>query len=183
MKEVIFAGFGGQGVLTAGLILAYSAMEKERNVSWMPSYGPEKRGGTANSVVKFGEFEAERVGTPMMQNADAAIIMNEPSLKFLEYCKPGATILINANTIPENTPIPEGYKVVRVNSDHIAYEVKNTKGTSIVMLGALSKLCEFFTHEHMLSSMEKMFEEKGKSKFNALNVAAFDSGYNAVSFN
>ena len=180
MKEVIFAGFGGQGVLTAGLILAYSAMEKDRNVSWMPSYGPEKRGGTANSVVKFGEFDGERVGTPMMQHADAAIIMNEPSLKFLHYCKPGAAILVNANTIPEDAEVPEGYNIVRLNSDHLAYEVKNSKGTSIVMLGALTKLCPYFTKEHMVESMEKMFAEKGKTKFNALNEAAFDAGFNAV---
>ena len=166
--------------MTAGLILAYSAMEKDMNVSWMPSYGPEKRGGTANSTVKFGEFEGERTGTPMMHNADAAIVMNEPSLKFLRCCKPDATILINANTIPEDAEIPEGMNVVRLNSDLLAYEANNAKGTSIVMLGALTKVCEFYDKEHMVTSMAKMFAEKGKSKFDALNNAAFMAGYNAV---
>ena len=181
MKEVIFAGFGGQGVLTAGLILAYSAMEKDMNVSWMPAYGPEKRGGTANSTVKFGEYEGERVGTPMMHSADAAIIMNEPSLKFLRYCKPGAVIMVNANTIPEETEIPEGYRVIRLDSDRLAYEAHNAKGTSIVMLGALIKACGFYDKQHMIDSMAKMFSEKGKSKFDALNNAAFEAGYDAVS--
>lgn len=180
MKEVIFAGFGGQGVLTAGLVLAYAAMEKDCNVSWMPAYGPEMRGGTANSCVKFGEEPGERSGTPTMNKADAAVIMNIPSLKFLHFCKPGATILINANTIDKSVEIPEGYQVIYVDSDAIAHDVKNAKGTSIVMLGALTKLCGYFDKEHMIASMNKMFAEKGKSKFEELNVKAFEAGYKAV---
>ena len=180
MKEVFFAGFGGQGVLTAGLVLAYAANEKGVNVSWMPAYGPAKRGGTSNSTVKFGEEPGERIGVPLMRSADAAVIMNEPSVSFMRFCKPGATVLVNANAVSENIAIPEGYNVVRINSDHLAYEAKNPKGTSIVMLGALTKLCGFYDKEFMIAQMLKMFEEKGKGKFAEKNVAAFEAGYNAV---
>lgn len=180
MKEVFFAGFGGQGVLTAGLVLAYAANEKGVNVSWMPAYGPAKRGGTSNSTVKFGEFEGERIGVPLMRSADAAVIMNEPSVSFLRFCKPGATVLMNANAIASDIEIPEGFNVYWINSDHLAYEAKNPKGTSIVMLGALTKLCGFFDKEFMLENMLKMFEEKGKGKFADKNVAAFEAGYAAA---
>lgn len=180
MKEVIFAGFGGQGVLTAGLILAYAANDKGVNVSWMPSYGPEKRGGTANSTVKFGDYAGERVGVPLMRSADAAIVMNQPSLSFLRFCKDGATILINSNSIAEDTEISEKFNAVRLNSDHLAYESGNSKGTSIVMLGALTKLCGFYDKDYMIEEMLKMFEEKGKSKFSDKNRTAFMAGYNAV---
>lgn len=180
MKEVFFAGFGGQGVLTAGLVLAYAANEKGVNVSWMPAYGPAKRGGTSNSTVKFGETLEERIGVPLMRASDAAVIMNEPSLSFLRFCKPGATVLINANAIPDDVPVPEGYNIVRVNSDHLAYEAKNPKGTSIVMLGVLTKLCGFFEKDYMVEMMLKMFAEKGKAKYADKNVAAFEAGYNAV---
>ena len=179
-QQLIIAGFGGQGVLLMGQLLAYSGMLEGNEVSWMPAYGPEKRGGTANSTVKFGEFEGERVGTPIMHKADAAIIMNEPSLKFLRYCKKGATVLVNANTVDESVVIPDDYKVIRINCDQLAHETKNAKGTSIVMLGALTKACCFYDRQHMIDSMAKMFAEKGKSKFDALNNAAFDAGYNAV---
>lgn len=180
MKEVFFAGFGGQGVLTAGLVLAYAANEKGVNVSWMPAYGPAKRGGTSNSTVKFGEALGERIGVPLMRAADAAVIMNEPSVSFLRYCKPGATVLMNSNAISRDISLPEGFDVHWVNSDHLAYEAKNPKGTSIVMLGALTRLCGFFDKDYMIENMLKMFAEKGKSKFADRNTSAFEAGYNSV---
>lgn len=180
MKEVFFAGFGGQGVLTANLVLAYAANEKGVNVSWMPAYGPAKRGGTSNSTVKFGEYEGERIGVPLMRAADAAVIMNEPSLAFLRFCKPGATVFINSNAIPDDVEVSGDYEVYRINSDHLAYEAHNPKGTSIVMLGALTKACGYYDKDYMIEKMLKMFAEKGKSKFADKNVAAFEAGYNAI---
>ena len=77
MKEIIFAGFGGQGVLTGGLIIAYMAAQKELNAVWMPAYGPTMRGGKANCEVKFGETEQEKVGSPIMEDADIQMCIRD----------------------------------------------------------------------------------------------------------
>ena len=87
MKEIIFAGFGGQGVLTGGLILAYAASNMGLDAVWLPSYGPTMRGGKANCTVKYAERPGEKVGSPSMEEADILIAMNEPSLDYLEFCK------------------------------------------------------------------------------------------------
>ena len=96
MKEIIFAGFGGQGVLTGGLIIAYMAAGKELEAVWMPAYGPTMRGGKANCTVKYGEEPGERIGSPVMEEADILIAMNEPSLDYLEFCKPDAKVFVNS---------------------------------------------------------------------------------------
>ena len=180
MKEAIFAGFGGQGVLTAGLVLAYTAMEQGRNTSWLPSYGASMRGGKANSTVKFGEDTEEVIGVPMMAEADVLVAMNRPSLDYMSFCKPGALVLVNQDALDEPYDFPEGLEIVLVPAAQLAYSVKNAKGASIVMIGALIKKTGFFTAEQAKQSMCNMFAEKGKSKLDALNLAAFDAGYNAV---
>ena len=180
MKEVIFAGFGGQGVLTAGLILANAAMNQGVMVSWMPSYGPAMRGGTANACVKYGETAAEPTGAPTMRAADMAMVMNEPSLSFISKCKKDAVILLNSNTISKDTELPEGYRYYWINSDKLAYEANNAKGTSIVMLGAMVRICGIYTVQDVEDAMNKMFAEKGKNKYEAANVAAFRAGVRAA---
>lgn len=180
MKEIIFAGFGGQGVLTAGLVVAYTAMEHDLNTSWLPSYGASMRGGKANSTVKFGDDAEEIIGVPMMAEADALIAMNRPSLDYIKFCKPGALVLVNLDSVEQDYQYPEGYNIVKLHAAELAYEVNNAKGASIVMIGALMKKTGYFTAEAAKLSMGHMFEEKGKSKMNALNEAAFDAGYNAV---
>lgn len=180
MKEIIFAGFGGQGVLTAGLVAAYTAMEHDLNTSWMPSYGASMRGGKANSTVKFGDDPEEIIGVPMMAEADALIAMNRPSLDYIAFCKPGALVLVNEDSVEEGYEYPEGFDIVKLHAAQLAYSVNNAKGASIVMIGALIKKTGYFTPEDTKLSMAHMFEEKGKSKMQALNEAAFDAGYNAV---
>lgn len=179
MKEVIFAGFGGQGVLTAGLILANAAMKKDVMVSWMPSYGPAMRGGTANACVKFGDGPGDHIGAPTMRRADIAVIMNEPSLSFLKFCKEDAVVFVNSNSVPGDAPIPAGMRVCRLNSDQIAYECANPKGTSIVMLGALIRACGIYDPGFVEAAMDAMFAEKGKSAFQEANDRAFRAGCQA----
>ena len=180
MKEIIFAGFGGQGVLTAGLVVAYTAMEQGLNTSWLPSYGASMRGGKANSTVKFGDDPDEIIGVPMMAEADVLVAKNRPSLEYMAFCKPGALILVNADSVEYDYVYPEGFDIVRLPAVELAYSVNNAKGASIVMIGALIKKVGYFSVEDTKQSMANMFAETGKSKMEAANEAAFDVGYKAV---
>ncbi len=180
MKEMIFAGFGGQGVLTAGLVVAYTAMEHDLNTSWLPSYGAAMRGGKANSTVKFGDDPEEVIGVPMMAEADVLVAMNRPSLEYISFCRPGALVLVNVDSVEEGYAYPEGFDFVRLHAAELAYSVNNAKGASIVMIGTLMKRTGYFSAEETKLSMAHMFDEKGKGKMNGLNSAAFDAGYAAV---
>lgn len=180
MKEIIFAGFGGQGVLTGGLIIAYTASNMGLNAVWMPAYGPTMRGGKANCTVKYGETPDELVGSPVMEEADILIAMNEPSLDYLAFCKPDCNVFVNANAVPEDHVYPEGVKVTRIDVVELANEIGNVKGQNLVMLGAVVRKMGLFEEDYAVETMCKMFEEKGKGKFNAANIAAMKKGFEAV---
>ncbi|MBQ1390464.1 MAG: 2-oxoacid:acceptor oxidoreductase family protein [Firmicutes bacterium] len=180
MKEIIFAGFGGQGVLTGGLVLAYIASKLELNPVWMPAYGPSMRGGKANSTVKFGDSPEEKVGNPAMDNADVLIAMNEPSLEYIEFCKPGATVFINSHSVPADYKLPDGFEEIRIDCVELAEAVGNAKGANLVMAAAVIKHCKLFDEQFALEQMCAFFAEKGKEKFNKLNIAAFQAGYDVV---
>ena len=180
MKEIVFAGFGGQGVLTGGLIIGYTAAQKGLNMIWLPSYGPTMRGGKANCTVKFGDTPDEVIGSPAMEEADILIAMNEPSLDYLSACKPNAQVFVNANAVREDYPYPEGVEVTRIDVVDLANQVNNVKGQNLVMLGAVIKKTGIFEEEFAEQAMCKMFEEKGKGKFNAANIAALRKGFDAV---
>lgn len=178
MRELVFAGFGGQGVLTAGLIVSQIALYKGVNATWMPAYGAAQRGGTANCTVKYGDEKIYNVG---QQKPDLVLAMNTPSFKkFVGMVKPGGTILVNADMMTEETNVRDDINVVLVHCNKLADEVKNPKGANIVMIGAITKLLGDFTHDEGRDGMNDMFRKKGKSKFEALNTAAFEAGYNAV---
>lgn len=178
MRELVFAGFGGQGVLTAGLIVSQIALFKGVNATWMPAYGAAQRGGTANCTVKYGE---EKIYNPGQQRPDLVLAMNTPSFKkFVTMVKPGGTILVNADMMTEDTNVCDDIKVVSVHCNQIADEVGHPKGANIVMIGAITKLLGDFTHDEGRDGMNDMFRKKGKSKFEAKNSAAFEAGYNAV---
>jgi 2-oxoglutarate ferredoxin oxidoreductase subunit gamma len=180
MKEIIFAGFGGQGVLTGGLIIAYMAVGEEKSAVWMPSYGPTMRGGKANCVVKFGETLEEKVGSPMMEEADILIAMNEPSLDYLEFCKEDAKVFVNAHAVPADYSYPPKVDVTAIDVVDLASKANNTKGQNLVMAGAVIKKCNLFSEEYAEKRMCEFFTEKGKGKFNDLNVAALRLGFDAV---
>lgn len=180
MKEIIFAGFGGQGVLTGGLIIAYMASDKGLNAVWLPSYGPTMRGGKANCTVKYGDTPDELIGSPVMEEADVLIAMNEPSLDYLEFCKPDCSVFVNSNSVPASHKYPDGVKVTAVDVVELANEVHNVKGQNLVMLGVVIKKLGLFDEAFAEQAMCKMFEEKGKAKFNAANVAAIRKGFEAV---
>ena len=133
-REVVFAGFGGQGVLFAGQLLAYAALEEGREVTWIPSYGPEMRGGTANCTVVVAD---EEIGSPMVRTPGAVVAFNGPSLdKYGPTVKNGGLLVVNRSLIPEGGSRP-GIAVVGVPANAIAEELGAPRLANMVLLGAL----------------------------------------------
>ncbi len=132
--EIIVAGFGGQGVLFAGLVLTHAGMQAGRNVAWFPSYGPEMRGGTANCTVIISDDE---IGSPIVSRPSAAIVMNEPSLaKYASRVKPGGTLVVNSSLVKSRCDRMD-IKVIEVPANAVAFELGNDRVANMVALGAL----------------------------------------------
>ena len=132
-EEVIIAGFGGQGVMSMGKILAYAGMKEQKEVSWIPSYGPEMRGGTAHCTVTISD---KKIASPMSSNPDNIIVMNYPSLeKFINKVKSEGLVLINSSLI-NSTVDRKDVEVIEVPANAIARELGNNKIANMVMLGA-----------------------------------------------
>ena len=132
--EIIISGFGGQGVLFAGQLLSYAAMDYGLEVTWIPSYGPEMRGGTANCTVIIS---SEEIGAPMVANPSAAMAFNRPSLdKFEDIVKPGGVLVINSSMV-DRPVVRTGIKIVQLPASEIAERVGDKRLTNMVMLGAL----------------------------------------------
>lgn len=132
--EIIIAGFGGQGVLFAGQVLAYAAMDEGMHVTWIPSYGPEMRGGTANCTVVISDLE---IGSPLVSQPTAVIAMNKPSLdKYEDVVKPGGLLIVN-ETMVDRTVTRSDIRSVMVPANKIAEEIGDKRMTNMVLLGAL----------------------------------------------
>lgn len=132
--EIIIAGFGGQGVLFTGQLLTYAAMDEGKEVTWIPSYGPEMRGGTANCTVVVSDDE---IGSPMVSQPSAVIAMNLPSLnKYEAKVKTGGLLVVNESMIDREIP-RDDIKVVLVKANDIAEELGDKRMTNMVLLGAL----------------------------------------------
>ncbi|MBN2626263.1 MAG: 2-oxoacid:acceptor oxidoreductase family protein [Spirochaetales bacterium] len=171
-EEIIIAGFGGQGVLSMGMLLVYAGMVEGKQVSWLPSYGPEMRGGTANCNVIISD---EMVGSPVISEADTLIAMNLPSLvKFESHVKPGGRILVNSDLIDlkvTRTDVTVHY--LPVNST--AMESGSDKAANVVMMGAYTALTGFPGREAVSQAFHKVFGEK-KAALIPMNEEAFDKG-------
>ena len=129
--EIIISGFGGQGVLSMGKILAYSGLMEEKEVTWMPAYGPEQRGGTANVTVIVSD---ERISSPILSKYDVAIVLNQPSLdKFQPKIKPGGILIYDGNGIV-NPPSRTDIQVYRIDAVEQAAEMKNAKVFNMIVL-------------------------------------------------
>ena len=133
-KEIIIAGFGGQGVLFAGQVLAYAAMDPGKEVTWIPSYGPEMRGGTANCTVVIAD---EEIGSPLVQNPPAAIALNLPSFdKYEPLMQQGGVLVVNASMVDRGAK-REDITTIFVHANEIAEEIGDRKLTNMVVVGAL----------------------------------------------
>lgn len=132
--EIVTAGFGGQGVLFTGQLLTYAAMDEGREVTWIPSYGPEMRGGTANCTVVISD---EEIGSPMVSEPQAVIAMNLPSLdKYESRVRPGGVLVVNESMVDREVA-RQDIKVVMVKANEIAEELGDKRMTNMVLLGAL----------------------------------------------
>ena len=175
-KEYLFAGFGGRGMLLIGKFLAMACMMDGKHVTWLPSYGPEMRGGTANCTVVVSD---EEVASPLANSADVVIAMNRPSLdKFEPFVKPGGTLVINSSIIDrkaERTDID----VVYCDANKIAESVGNPKGANVAILGALLEKSPVVSVDKMMEAIKVELGEK-KARFLEGNKKALIAGMEAA---
>ncbi len=170
--EVIIAGFGGQGTLYAGQVLAYAGMDEGKQVTWLPSYGPEMRGGTANCTVVISDDE---IGSPTSSQPTAVIAMNLPSLdKYETMVKSGGWLIVNEDLV-NRVPTREDINVVMVPANTIAREVGNERAANMVLLGALESNLHILPDGAIEKSLEVNTGEKLK-KFVPLNIEAMRRG-------
>ena len=175
-ERVIMAGFGGQGVMSMGQLLTYSGMIENKNVSWLPSYGPEMRGGTANCNVIVSDG---LIGSPIVTEATTTIAMNRPSLdKFERDVVSGGKLLINSSLIDKKAT-RDDVDVYYVPCNDIALELGNTKVANMVMLGAYLELTKVVKFESIIEAFKKVFGES-KAHLIPLNQNALKKGAEAV---
>ena len=156
-EEIIISGFGGQGVLSMGKILAYSALMEGKEVTWMPAYGPEQRGGTAYATVIISD---ERISSPILSIYDTAIILNQPSMaKFESKVKPGGTIIYDGYGISQ-PPTRKDIKVYRIDAMDAAAEMHNMKAFNMNVMGGLLKLRPMVSIESVLKGLRKTLPER-----------------------
>jgi 2-oxoglutarate ferredoxin oxidoreductase subunit gamma len=151
-EEIIIAGFGGQGVLSMGKIMAYSGIMQDQEVSWMPSYGPEMRGGTANVTVILSD---ERISSPILTRYDTAIILNQQSMdKFEPMVKPGGTLIYDSNGITRH-PERKDIKIYRVDAADEAAKLGLSKIFNMIVLGGFLKVRPIITLENVVQGLKK----------------------------
>ena len=172
ISELIVAGFGGQGALLIGQLITYAGMIEDRQVSWLPSYGPEMRGGTANCSVIVSN---DPVGSPVVTEADNVIVLNRPSLdKFEKVIKPGGKLFINASFIDKKAE-RDDIDVYYIQANDAAKELGNAKVANIVMLGAYIAATKVVSKQSIINAVEYMLGKK-KSHLIPINEQAFDVG-------
>jgi 2-oxoglutarate ferredoxin oxidoreductase subunit gamma len=157
LEELIVAGFGGQGVLSLGMTLAYAGMVEEKEISWMPSYGPEMRGGTANCITILSDH---KISSPILSFFDSAIVMNQPSMdKFAPRVKPGGLLLYeSANIFKPSTRTD--IRIIGIPATTEALNMKNAKIMNMIMLGAFLQLKPVVKIESILEALKKVLPEK-----------------------
>jgi len=170
--EVIMSGFGGQGLMMIGKLLAYAGLEEGKEVTWLPSYGPEMRGGTANCTVVVGD---KPIGSPLISSPKAAVVMNQPSLeKFAPMLKKNGILVINSSMIPIDSD-RDDLRSFRIEANDLAAELGNRRSANLVMLGAYIGLEEVVSHKAIIKMIEKTFAKK--PQFVEVNCKTFMKGY------
>ena len=175
-EEIIIAGFGGQGVLSMGKILAYSGIMQDQEVSWMPSYGPEMRGGTANVTVILSD---DRISSPYLKIFDTAIILNQQSMdKFEESVKPGGVLLYEPNGILSH-PTRTDINIFQIEANKLSTEMGNKKIFNMVVLGAYLKVKPIVELKNVIEGLKKSLPERYHHLI-PLNEEAITVGMNRI---
>ena len=171
-KQVLFAGFGGQGVLSMAKFLAYAAMSAGKNVTWVPSYGPEMRGGTANCLVTISD---EEISSPITENPLVAVVLNRPSLdKFEPLVRTGGVLMINSSLV-DRVPVRKDLQVLFLQVNKLAEEIDNPQGANMILIGACLNHTNIVKAEKALEYFEEIFEGKSQEVIEK-NKVAFRTG-------
>lgn len=175
-EEIIIAGFGGQGVLSMGKILAYSGLMEDKEVTWMPSYGPEQRGGTANVTVILSD---DKISSPILDTYDTAVILNQQSLdKFESKVKPGGVLIYDSYGI-HNAPTRKDITIYKVDAMEATFDMKNSKSYNMIVLGALLKVRPIVTLESVMNGLKKTIPERHHHLM-PLNEEALQKGMSLI---
>ena len=175
-EEMIIAGFGGQGVLSMGKILAYSGIMEDKEVTWFPSYGPEMRGGTANVTVIISDT---RISSPILQEFDTAIILNQQSMdKFESTVKPGGTLLYDPNGVLTQ-PSRDDINIFKVEGTKEAIKMGNPKVFNMIVFGSYLKVKPILSLDNVEKGLEKSLPER-YHKLIPLNLEAIKKGQEIV---
>jgi 2-oxoglutarate ferredoxin oxidoreductase subunit gamma len=176
LEELIIAGFGGQGVLSMGMTLAYAGMVEGKEISWMPSYGPEMRGGTANCIAILSD---NKISSPILSLFDTAIVLNQPSMdKFAPRVKPGGLILYESGTILQPSTRTD-IDMVGIAATSEALKLKNARTMNMIMLGAYLYLRNAVQIESVLEALKKVLPDKYHHTI-PLNQQALERGEELV---
>ena len=176
LEQIIVAGFGGQGVLSLGKMLAEAGMEEGKNVTWLPSYGPVMRGGTSNCNVILSD---DWIGAPNVTQADAVIVMNKPSLdKFESYVAPGKHLFINSSIIDKKATRTD-IMVHYVPANDIAESLGTVKAANMVMMGAYLAVSPVVDTETVIGQLKLVFGEK-KAHLIPMNRKAIEAGAESI---
>ena len=174
---MIFAGFGGQGVLSMGTLLAYAAMKEGKEVSWMPSYGPEMRGGTTNCIVNISD---KTISSPIVSEYDVAIVLNQPSLKKFESRVKKGGILIWESSNIKKPPTRTDINVYALPAiDKATNKLKNIKVMNMLVLGALIKINHIVKKESLILALKETLPKRHHNLI-PLNKKAIEIGINLV---
>lgn len=175
-EEIIIAGFGGQGVLSMGKILAYAGLMDNLEVTWMPAYGPEQRGGTANVTVILSD---QPISSPVIDSYDTAVLLNQQSLdKFENKVKPGGTLIYDPYGI-HHAPTRTDITVIPVNATDAAIELGNTKTYNMILLGALLSARNLLSDDDVVRALKKTLPERHHHLI-SLNEQAITKGRSLI---
>ena len=175
MADMILAGFGGQGILTAGKILIDVAAREGKNVSWTSSYGAEMRGGTASCSIVISD---EEIGSPYPTKLDVLLAMNEPSYdKFIGDMRDGGSVIVNKSLMSDRE-YPKNVKVFEVDATNIANSLNNSRAANLVMLGAMMQATHLIDPEKFGEGLDHYFAKKGKNV--PSNLECYNQGKETV---
>lgn len=171
-EEIIISGFGGQGALFAGQLLAYAAMDSGYYVTWIPSYGPEMRGGRARCTVVISD---EEIGSPLVRRPSSAIVLNIPSMEAFEPAvKPGGVLVVNSSLVPQKSE-RDDIRVFYIPATDIASELGNMRLANVVCLGALVRATGILPLEAIKQALDQHLPERHRQLL-PLNNQALDRG-------
>lgn len=172
MEEIIIAGFGGQGVMSMGQLIAYAGMLEGKGVSWLPSYGPEQRGGTANCAVVVSD---EPVGSPVVTHPTSAIVLNNPSFdKFEPAVLPGGLLIVNSSLVMRLSH-REDMRVIELPATDLANDLGNPRVANMILLGAFLEETRVVSKESIIESLKKVLSEE-KHHLIEVNILALEKG-------